>query len=53
MSKKKLKNLIKLASEMNLSAFRKTLKEVLLAKTAKRLDEKEVQLSKKLFKEKR
>lgn len=48
---KKLNKLIKLASSKNLSEFRKTLKEVLSKKVAKKLDEKELEISKKIFKD--
>lgn len=51
--KSKLKSLIGLADSKNLAKFRKTLKEVLLGKAAKRLDEKEQELAKKIFKDAR
>lgn len=49
----RLNKLIKLASSKNLNGFRKTLKEVLAKKVAKKLDEKELEISKKLFKDKK
>ena len=48
--KSKLGKLLELASAKNLSGFRKALKSVLAKKVAKRLDEKELELSKKIFK---
>ena len=51
MANKKLKTLIGLADSKNLSKFRKTLKEILLGKVAKRLDEKEQEMAKKIFKD--
>lgn len=48
---KKVNKLIELAKSKNLAAFRKTLKDVLNGKIAKRLDEKERVMSKKIFKD--
>lgn len=51
MANKKTKTLVELARSKNLAKFRKTVKEVLLGKAAKRLNEKEQEMSTKIFKD--
>jgi ribosomal protein L17 len=48
---KKIEKIIKLARDKNLTEFRKHLKSLLNSKIAKKLDEKERELSKKMFKD--